>query len=106
MGLRKSQQQDGSQTAQRGFGPIVLLVVLWVLVLISAIGVVYSTYLSRQFFNELESLKREENELQVEWGQLLLEKSTWSGQVRVERLAQKKLNMHSPDPAAVTMVKP
>ena len=106
MGMQKSQRQDATESGSRGFGSIVLLVSLWLLVIASAIGVVYSTYLSRQLFNELESLKREENELQVQWGQLLLEQSTWSGQVRVERLAKKKLNMHSPDPAAITMVKP
>ncbi len=106
MSSHRGSQQDSPESQGQGFGSVLLLIVLWLVVLVSAIGVVYSTYLSRQLFNELESLKREENELQVEWGQLLLEKSTWSAQVRVERLAKSKLDMLPPDPAAVTMVKP
>ena len=106
MSSHRHSHQDSLESKGQGFGAVLLLIVLWLVVLASAIGVVYSTYLSRQLFNEFESLKREENELQVEWGQLLLEKSTWSAQVRVERLAKNKLDMLPPDPAAVTMVKP
>ncbi len=83
-----------------------IISIVWILVIGSAVAVVYSTHESRQLFHQLESLRREKNALQVEWGQLLLEKSTWSSQVRIERIAEKRLGMVSPDPKLVTMVKP
>jgi cell division protein FtsL len=88
------------------FTSVVLATILWIAVVASAIAVIYTTHKSRQLFNALEGMKRGENELQVEWGQLLLEKSTWSAQVRIERLAETRLDMVPPDPSSVTMVKP
>lgn len=82
-----------------------LIGLLWLLVVISALGVVYVTHVQRMRFNELQALKRQENELQVEWGQLLLEQSAWSTPSRVERIANKQLGLVSPDPAKINLVK-
>lgn len=70
----------------------------------SAFGVVYSTYKARTLVSEFEQLQNQRNELQTEWGQLLLEQSTWGSLNRVEQLAKNKLNMHVPDPQQVKMV--
>jgi cell division protein FtsL len=70
---------------------------LLLLVVVSALGVIYSTHVSRQQFSELQQMVWEENELNVEWGQLLLEESAQSSHNRVERLARTKLKMSMPE---------
>lgn len=73
------------------------LVVLWLLVVGSALGVVYTTHEGRQHLNELETLRREAAQLQVEWGQYLLEQSTWAAYSRIEQIALGKLQMQVPE---------
>ncbi|MCG8312357.1 MAG: cell division protein FtsL [Pseudomonadales bacterium] len=72
--------------------------------LVSAFGVIYSTYQTRKLIAEFQHLQNQRNELQTAWGQLLLEQSTWGSFNRVERLAIKKLNMRVPDPQQVVMI--
>jgi cell division protein FtsL len=74
-----------------------LVAALWVAVIVSSLALVYSTFDSRVKFNELENLRREQNRLRVEWGQYLLEESTWAEYGRVEKLANEKLDMKVPD---------
>lgn len=88
-----------------GFGAYLLTSVLWSAVIASATAVVYSTHLTRHAFYEYQRLEKQSNALQVEWGQLLLEKSTQAAQLRVERLAQNKLGMTTPSLAEVVVVK-
>ncbi len=71
------------------------LVVLLLLAVctMSAFAVVYSAHRSRELFRELETARREQNEIQVEWRQLLLERSTQSSHARVEAIAGAQLGM-------------
>jgi len=87
--------------APRGF---LLLSVLLLLVLASAIAVVYSSYKSRQLFSELQQKSKVAMALEEQWGRLLLEKSTWASHDRIERLAKDKLHMRAPDPSAIVVV--
>lgn len=82
------------------------LLALWLLVLASAVAVVYTSHQSRQLYGELSQLQREENRLQVEWGQYLLEESSWASLGRIERIAKDELDMHVPAIEDVVMVKP
>ena len=79
------------------------LVVL--LCLFSAIGVVYVRDSNRRMFTQLQLLQKNRDKLYVEWGQLLLEESTWATQARVQRIAMRKLNMQVPPPASIIMVR-
>ena len=81
-----------------------LVVVLWVLVIASALSVVYVTYDTRVKFNALETLRREKSQLQVVWGQYLLEESTWEAYGRVEKLAKEKLSMTVPKAEDIIMI--
>jgi cell division protein FtsL len=65
-----------------------MVFLLWGLVLVSALAVIYSTHRSRQMFDELEGLSQEQNRLEVEWGRLLLERSTRSSLGAVENAAR------------------
>lgn len=82
---------------------IVTLTVL-LLVLVSALGVVYSSYKNRQLFSDLQQQSYETMHLEEEWGRLLLEQSTWASFERIERLAKSELNMVEPNPLEIKVV--
>ena len=82
-----------------------IVLVLLVLVVASALAVIYSSYVSRQKFSQLQTLRHESMQLEEEWGRLLLEQSTWSTNERIERLAQTKLDMLVPETSAMVVVK-
>lgn len=94
-----------SERLQRFNRNLVILTVLWICIMASGIGVVYSTHLSRQLFSELESKRRTVSELHVEWGQYLLEQSTWASYSRVERIAAEQLNMKQPSPENMVVIR-
>lgn len=71
-------------------------VVLGLLVVISAIAIVLSQHHYRGLVTELQGLHVERDELDVEWGQLLLEQSTWATPSRIERFAGGTLDMQVP----------
>ncbi|UZJ46086.1 cell division protein FtsL [Marinimicrobium sp. C6131] len=88
--------------SRRGITPAV--VVLWALVLLSALAVIASTHHTRQRVDRLETLRREAAELQVVWGQYMLEQSTWAAYGRVEQIARDELDMRLPDDDDIVMV--
>jgi cell division protein FtsL len=79
---------------------------LLVAVLSSALGVVYSTHQSRKLFIELQSLQAQRDKLDMEWGRLQLEQSTWSTHGRIERIAHERLDMQLPEPDSAVIVRP
>ena len=79
---------------------------LWVAVLASAAGAIYSKHRSRELFVELERLNNRRDTLEIEWGQLQLEQSAWSTHAFVERVASTKLHMASPPPKDIELVSP
>lgn len=84
----------------------VQLAVAAVLAVSSAVAVIHAVHTSRLLVNELQSLQREGEELQVQWGQLLLEKSTWGSYARVEQTARSELDMYLPSVQEIVAVTP
>lgn len=82
-----------------------LALVLGLGIVISALAVTYKAYEYRQLFHRQQSLLQYWDDLQVEWGQLLLEQSALGANNRVERIAQKRLAMRAPDPKNIRMVR-
>ena len=80
--------------------------VLWLAVLGSATGVIYSRHQARDLFVRLEKLNAERDALEMEWGRLQLEQSAWSSNAFVERVANTKLQMNIPQPRDVRIVRP
>lgn len=76
------------------------------LVFITALGVVYSKHQSRKLFVQLQALNEVRDELNVEWGRLQLEQSTWATHGRIEKIANNRLKMRIPSPGEVVLVKP
>ncbi len=85
-------------------GVIAVIAFLWVATLVSALGVVATTQVVRRDVNALETLRREAAQLQVQWGQYLLEQSTWAAYSRVENAAVSELNMMAPTPEDIVMI--
>ena len=83
-----------------------LVAVLWIAVLVSALGVVYGKQEARNRFNELQKLTDRRDDLDIEWGQLQLEQSTWATHGRVERIAHDDLGMVTPQPSELRIVQP
>jgi cell division protein FtsL len=73
-----------------------VLLLLLSAVVISAVGVVYSKYLSRRYFVVLQELQTERDQMGIEWGRLQLEESTLATHSNVEQRARDSLQMHLP----------
>ena len=85
---------------------LIVITLIFVLVLSSAIMLVYSRHQSRQLFVELQQLKYQIVELNTEWGQLQLEQSAWSDHGRIEGVARTRLSMLMPESDEVVFIKP
>jgi len=72
----------------------------------AAIAVTYSVHKSRQYLHQLQVLQVERDNLEVEWGQLLLEQQAWGAYARVGKIAADELGMRNPAPHDIMMVRP
>jgi cell division protein FtsL len=84
----------------------VLVAALWLGVLGSSLGVIYAKHEARSRFNELQQLTQQRDDLDIEWGQLQLEQSTWATHGRVERVARDDLRMVIPQASDLRIVQP
>jgi len=80
--------------------------ILFLLVIASAVGVVYTKHESRKLFVQLQSLKKEKDQMDIEWGRLQLEQSTHATHGRIEKLATNKLGMRIPRADKVVIIRP
>jgi cell division protein FtsL len=79
------------------------LLLLLVLV-VCALGLVTSQHKARKLFSELERAQARARDLEVEFGKLQLEASTWALHARIERVATGTLGMRTPDPHQVRVI--
>ncbi len=84
--------------------PILLLMIFAVVCVISAIALVYTKHESRKLFVELEQLTNERDELNIEWGQLQIEQSTWATHARIERVALEELALVRPKSTEIYLI--
>ena len=80
--------------------------ILLLLLTACALGLVTSQHQARKLFAELEQEQERAKQLDVEWGQLQLEQSTWAMHARVEKIARERLRMSVPDAKRTQMVMP
>lgn len=66
-----------------------------------ALGVVTSQHQARKLFQALEIEQDRARQLDVEFGQLQLELSTWATSPRIEKIARDKLRMRTPEAARI-----
>ncbi len=81
------------------------LILLGILV-VCALSVVTSQHKARKLYVELQKEQELAKHLDVEWGQLQLEQSTWAMHARIEKIASGRLMMRVPPPSRVQVVAP
>jgi len=75
-------------------------------VVVCALGVVTSQHRARKLFQDLEGEQEKARQLDVEYGQLQLEMSTWANHPRIEKIARDRLRMVIPDATGKVVVPP
>lgn len=70
--------------------------ILLILILISALAVVYITHQSRQMIAQQEQLFIERDQLDIEWRNQILEENSLAEHSRVERFAEEEIDMKRP----------
>ena len=84
-----------------------LFVILLVVVLmLSAIAVIFSKYQSRLVFMEIQKKEKELDDYEVEWGRLQLELTTLTEENRVEIEARNRLMLTLPTQDKIVYIKP
>jgi cell division protein FtsL len=84
---------------------IARLTLLLLAVLIGcALALVTSQHRARKLYVELQKEQELTRQLDVEWGQLQLEQSTWAMHARIEKVATQALGMRVPPSSRVQMV--
>lgn len=84
--------------------PFVLIFVFAIVCVLSAMAVVYTKHESRKLFVELEELSHERDELNIEWGQLQIEQSTWATHARIEKVATDDLSLSRPTSSEIYVI--
>jgi len=70
----------------------------------TGIGIVLAKHDARQLFAELEALNRERDRLEIDWGRLRLEQSTYATHPRIEQLARDDLSLGAPQQERIVVV--
>lgn len=78
--------------------------VLLLVAVICALATVSSNHQARKLFTELEREQNRMRQLEVEWGQLQLEQSTWAAHARVAKIARERLGMKVPAPGQIVAI--
>jgi len=78
---------------------------LLVVLITSALAVIYSVHLTRQQYSELQELQAARDYLDSEYERLLLEQSAWADYSRIDQLSRDALRMHPPEPQALIVVR-
>ncbi len=73
-----------------------LNMILLLIAVVCALGAVTSQHRARKLFQDLEGEQERARQLDVEYGQLQLELSTWATHPRIEKIARERLKMRTP----------
>ena len=79
---------------------------LTAVLVMTAVAVSYSVHQARKLTAQSQQLQCDQYRLHTEWGQLLLEESTWGSFARVEQLARQELKMKQPAASERVVVRP
>lgn len=88
--------QNGWRQAVRVVQVVRTNILLLIIAIACALGVVTSQHKARKLFVELQKEQEIAQQMDIEWGQLQLEQSTWALPTRVEKIASRQLQMQLP----------
>jgi cell division protein FtsL len=89
---------------QNGRQSFLLTIVFAIVCVMSAMALIYTKHESRKLFVELEQLTSERDELNIEWGQLQIEQSTWATHGRIEKVATEQLSLVRPKSTEIYVI--
>ena len=104
---RLKQQSTASQSLSLIFAlsrTQMLMATLVIGVVISCLSLIFVTNTTRNLHAKIEQARVEKIRQHVQWGQLLLEKSTLTMQSRVQHTAEQELGMQIPEHKSVVIV--
>jgi len=84
--------------------PFLLVFVFAVVCVLTSMALVYTKHESRKLFVELEGLTHQRDDLNIEWGQLQIEQSTWATHARIERVATDDLSLVRPEATEIYVI--
>lgn len=87
-----------------GRKPLLLTTVFVAVCVLSALAIIYTKHESRKLFVELENLTIERDALNIEWGQLQIEQSTWATHARIERVAVEEMSLVRPESREIYVI--
>ena len=79
-------------------------IVLALVLLLCAISVVSARHQARKLFIGLQAEQAKARQLDIDWGRLQLEQSTWAMHGRIEQVAGRSLQMAVPESGAIRML--
>lgn len=80
--------------------------ILLLIAVVCALGAVTSQHRARKLFQDLEGEQERVRKLDIEYGQLQLELSTWATHPRIEKIARDRLRMVTPDAVGKVVDRP
>ena len=83
-----------------------VVALLGVAVFLSALAVIDARHQNRILFEQLQQERMQRDQLNIDWGRLLLEQSTWSTHAYIEQSATQKLGMSTPANPEILVVQP
>lgn len=83
-----------------------LNLILLAILIACGLMLVTSQHQARKLYVELQKEQELTKQLDIEWGQLQLEQSTWATHGRIEKIAAKNLGMRMPPPSRIQLVGP
>lgn len=84
--------------------PFLLTMTFAVVCVASALALIYTKHEARKLFVELEQLTAARDELNIEWGQLQIEQSTWATHARIEHVASQELALARPKSTEIYVI--
>ena len=84
--------------------PLILIIVFALVCVVSALALIKTKHEARKLFVELETLTDERDELNIEWGQLQIEQSTWATHARIEQVATEDLALVRPEATEIYVI--
>jgi cell division protein FtsL len=83
-----------------------LNLILFGALVVCALMLVTSQHQARKLYVALQKEQELAKQLDVEWGQLQLEQSTWAMHARIEKIASRNLGMRMPPRSRIQVVGP
>lgn len=83
-----------------------LNLILLLIVVVCSLSAINANHHARKLFIALEKEQQRMHALDVEWGQLQLEQSTWAAHARIEKIARDRLQMKTPQSSQIIALDP